>query len=214
MFSNHVKGKPMSDALFPTCLRPVVTCIYYWPHYSYSVSQCLQQCEIKIKSNTICQKFVAIYFGSLAVQPRYILPILIKFGRCGLLSCSRMIQGLPLCQRKSLKNQMEVWSTYWRAKPLTPRQVLRRYNKQTYKIFVRTCPTIEPHHWMTTALLPPTCKFTYSCMTWTQLSSWNSLTCTFGTVHYLHADFWIWMHSYIIKKLYAQSPTIKFKHCL
>ena len=118
-----------------------------------------------------------------------------KFGRCGLLPCSRMMQGLPLCQRKSLKNQMQVWSTYWRAKPLTPRQVLRRYNKQTYKIFVRTCPTTEPHHWMTTVLLPPTCKFTYSCMTWTQLSSWNSFTCTFGTVHYLHADFWIQLHN-------------------
>ena len=97
MFSNHVKGKPMSDALFPTCLQPVVTCIYYWPHYSYSVSQCLQQCEIKIKSNTVCQKFGPIYFGSLAVQPRYyILPILIKFGRCGLLPCSRMMQLILL----------------------------------------------------------------------------------------------------------------------
>lgn len=41
---------------------------------------------------------MAIYFGSLAVQPRYyyILPILIKFGRCGLLPCSRMMQLILL----------------------------------------------------------------------------------------------------------------------
>ena len=71
---------------------------YIIGHTTASVSQFLQQCEIKIKSNTICQKFVAIYFGSLAVQPRYyyILPILIKFGRCGLLPCSRMMQLILL----------------------------------------------------------------------------------------------------------------------
>ena len=109
-------------------------------HITASVSQCLQQCEIKIKSNTVSQKFVAIYFGGLAV---YILPILIKVGRCGLLKDDARASSLS---EEELKESNASVKHLLESKTSTLRQVLRRYNKQTYKIFVRTCPTTEPHH--------------------------------------------------------------------